>query len=172
MHDFASCKAAHDISCAHARSSSHQHATHSSQPLHYAVCAPTGHTYRTIEHVFQGTKIALVDPATALQFTLDSGHPIGAGDGHTAQQHRMLVTLPPHKLEEWACMRDAVQLQAARSKYAACELARQVLLATGDAQLWHAVPRGQPERFRHLEVLRGELRAAGGDPAALVATGC
>lgn len=129
----------------------------STQPL----CALAGYTYRTVEHVFQGTKIALVDPAIALQFTVDSGDPIGAGDGHTAQQHRKLVILPPHKLEEWARMRDIVQLQAARSKYAACELARQVLLATGDAQLWHAVSRGKPERFRHLEILRGELRAAG-----------
>ena len=41
-------------------------------PFHFE-----GHTYNTIEHVFQAKKIALVDEEKASYFTIESGHAIG-----------------------------------------------------------------------------------------------
>ena len=52
-----------------------------------------GKTYNTIEHVFQSKKIALVNPEKADFFTMESGHPIGQGDGLMAQKNRKLVVL-------------------------------------------------------------------------------
>jgi hypothetical protein len=45
-----------------------------------------GYTYKTIEHVFQAKKIELADKEKALWFTIESGHPIGQGDGDVARK--------------------------------------------------------------------------------------
>lgn len=113
-----------------------------------------GKTYRTIEHAFQSKKIALVNPEIADYFTVESGHPIGKGDGFRAQKCRKIVTLGKKELELWAQMGPYVMEEAAKAKYAQCPDAMVMLLSTNKAQLWHIVPRKKPVRFEHLERIR------------------
>lgn len=115
-------------------------------------------TWNSIEHVFQGLKIAIADPDKAEYFTIDSGHSIGQGDGLEARKHRKLVTLTPQQLKTWNLEKNDVMFESALEKYRVCEEALEVLLATGDAELWHIVSRGQPVRFEHLERVRRMLR--------------
>ena len=122
--------------------------------FHYCPFVFEGKTYNTIEHVFQSKKIALVDPIKASYFTRESGHPIGQGDGLTAQQNRKLVVLDKNSLLKWAQINDKIMEQAAIEKYKSCPEAMKVLKATGDAQLWHIVSRKKPVRFEHLERIR------------------
>jgi predicted NAD-dependent protein-ADP-ribosyltransferase YbiA (DUF1768 family) len=116
-----------------------------------------GHTYNTIEHVFQGKKIELADKEKGLLFTLESGHEIGKGDGEIARKHRKLIKLSPELLQKWGQMRDKVMHDASVAKYKACPEAQAVLKATNSAQLWHVVPRSKPVRFEHLEEIRNEM---------------
>jgi ribA/ribD-fused uncharacterized protein len=113
-----------------------------------------GHTYNTIEHVFQAKKIALADVSKAYKFTVESGDDIGQGDGEMARKHRKLVKLDTTQLKAWNSIKDVVMRSAAIAKYQECTEARRVLLETKDAQLWHIVPRSQPVRFEHLEDIR------------------
>jgi len=115
-----------------------------------------GKTYRTIEHVFQSKKIALVDPVKADYFTVESGHSIGQGDGVVAQKNRKLVILGKKELDTWFQMSQHVMESAARAKYSQCPEAMVVLISTGDAELWHVVSRKKPVRFEHLERIRSE----------------
>jgi predicted NAD-dependent protein-ADP-ribosyltransferase YbiA (DUF1768 family) len=116
-----------------------------------------GHTYNTIEHVFQAEKIALVHRDSAYHFTIESGHEIGIGDGTMAQKARKLIKLDATQLGEWNRIKNSVMVAAASAKYEQCEEAHLVLQATLGAQLWHVVPRGQPVRFSHLEDIRSRM---------------
>jgi len=58
-------------------------------------------TYRTVEHAFQAAKIALVDPALAERFALDSGTDLARGDGAAARKHRKLVLMNAAQLDHW-----------------------------------------------------------------------
>lgn len=113
-----------------------------------------GKTYNTIEHVFQSEKIKLVSPDKALLFTVESGSEIGLGDGEIARKNRKLVKLDANKLAEWGRIKDKIMADAAVEKYKVCKEAREVLKATGNAQLWHIVSRDSPVRFEHLEKIR------------------
>jgi len=117
-----------------------------------------GFTYRTIEHVFQAMKIAIASPARADEFTVESGTVLGSGDGLVARKARKLVLLTSEQQRQWAREQYAVLSEAAEAKYSTCPEAKEVLLATGCAQLWHIVSRSQPIRFTHLEELRRRLR--------------
>ena len=114
-----------------------------------------GKRYNTIEHVFQSKKIALVDPAKADFFTLESGHEIGQGDGSVAQKNRKLVVLQKPELDTWFRISGNVMEKAAIAKFTQCPEAMYVLKLTGDAELWHIVSRKKPVRFLHLEKIRG-----------------
>lgn len=113
-----------------------------------------GYTYNSIEHVFQAKKIELADRESAFNFTLESGHEIGRGDGNVAQKNRKLVVLNKKLLEKWDKIGKDVMRNAAIEKYKACEEARIVLKATLGSQLWHIVSRRKPVRFVHLEEIR------------------
>ena len=114
-----------------------------------------GATYRTIEHAFQAKKIGLLDPEKAKLFTIESGHEIGLGDGQMAQKNRKLVKLSPELLGQWAQIQPAFLLAVAEAKW---RLDPEVLLLTGDAQLFH-IQRAKPAaRFLHLEKARHALR--------------
>lgn len=117
------------------------------------------HRYNTIEHVFQAEKIRLADSERAFWFTVDSGHPIGQGDGALAQKNRKLVRLTPEQLAHWNSIKSNVMEEAAISKFSTCTHARDVLMATGTAELWHIVPRQKPVRFIHLERIREHYRS-------------
>ena len=117
-----------------------------------------GQRYGTVEHAFQASKIALVDPKRALEFTLDSGTELGAGGGAIAQASRKLVRLDRQQLALWDVIKDAVMEQAQEAKFSQCPHAREVLLATGEARLYHIVPRRAASvRFHGLERVRARL---------------
>lgn len=134
-------------------------------PFHF-----NGATYHTIEHAFQAAKIALVDPEKAKAFTMESKTPLGLGDGATARKARKMVMLNPDVLHRWDQMSQKVMAEAATAKYAACAIARDVLCATGNAELWHIVPRGRPIRFLHLEALRSQLQSSFPKNSAVVSS--
>jgi ribA/ribD-fused uncharacterized protein len=116
-----------------------------------------GYTYNTIEHVFQGKKVELVDVKAAHRFTVESGDPIGLGDGAMAQKNRKLVMLSPEDLKKWDAIKWDIMKEAAREKYIQNPEAAKILLNTRDAELWHIVSRQKPVRFKHLEDIRLEL---------------
>lgn len=121
------------------------------------------YTFRSVEHAFQAAKIHLADPAAAYRFTLESGDPIGAGDGSVAQKHRRLMKLSPAQLTIWASISNGVMKSAAEAKYTQNPegVAAKVLKETRDAELLHIVTsRGKPSslvRFSHLEAIRSSL---------------
>lgn len=116
-------------------------------------------TYRTVEHAFQAAKIALVNPALAEQFALDSDTELARGDGVAARMHRKLVLLDDAQLRRWDGHKHAVMRDAMRAKFSRHESLRAVLLATGPAELWHGTGRGQPPaRIHDLETIRDALR--------------
>ena len=116
-----------------------------------------GYTYGSIEHAFQAVKIALVDKDKAYQFTVDSQSELGLGNGADAQKARKLALLNKEQIGEWARISRNIMADIAKAKYAQCELACEILMATNDAELWHIVSRKKPERFIHLENIRSEL---------------
>lgn len=111
-------------------------------------------TYRTIEHAFQAAKIALADPQVAHQFTVESGTELGLACALAARKARKIINLGL-KIKEWDAISRQTMEEIAKAKYAACEEARAVLLATGKAQLWHLVMRSKThDHFEHLERIR------------------
>ena len=114
--------------------------------------------WQTIEHAFQAVKLGRIRQEFFKVFSVESGTELGcAEDGLAARKKRKWALLSPSQLAEWNAQSEAVMAEIARAKYATDAEARRVLLATGKAELWHVVPRGQPIRFRHLELLREEL---------------
>jgi ribA/ribD-fused uncharacterized protein len=116
-------------------------------------------TYRTVEHAFQAAKIAIVDPAMAEWFALESGSELACGDGAAARKHRKLVLLDDAQLRRWDERKHSVMRGAMRAKFSQHEQLRAVLLATLPAELWHGTGRGQPPaRIHDLEMIRDALR--------------
>ncbi len=128
--------------------------------FHVAPFVYEGATWNSIEHVFQGKKIALVDGEKGSWFTREGGHMIGQGDGVMARKNRKLVVLGAADLARWAAMKEEVLYGASMAKVTQVPEAAQVLQRTGKAQLWHIVMRGKPERFTWLERVREELFGA------------
>lgn len=116
-----------------------------------------GKRYRTAEHAFQGIKIGMVDAEKGSWFTLDSGHEIGRGDGEMARKNRKLILLDNHQISEWGRVMPSVLEEILYAKFHQVPLARQVLIATRDAELWHG-SRGVPKaRQFELERVREAL---------------
>jgi ribA/ribD-fused uncharacterized protein len=116
-------------------------------------------TYRTVEHAFQAAKIALVDPALADRFALESDTELARGEGAAARKHRKLLLLDEAQLRRWDGRKHAVMREAMHAKFSQREPLRMVLLATLPAELWHGTGRGQPPaRIHDLETIRDALR--------------
>jgi len=128
-----------------------------------------GLTYRTVEHCFQAAKIALADPTLAQSFALESQSALARGDGVAARKQRKLVLLDPQQLARWDREKHVVMQSAMRAKFSQHPALAAVLLATGNAQLWHGTGRGaQPQRIWDLEAIRTELAEADLPDADLV----
>lgn len=121
-------------------------------------------TYRTVEHAFQATKIEQVHRHQSYKFAIESGSDLALGSGADARAQRGMIELTPTELAEWDAMSQQVMEDVTRAKFYQVQSAQHVLLATGDAQLWHIVPRGKPVRFEHLERIRVEIREALASP--------
>jgi len=113
-----------------------------------------GRTFRTIEHAFHYTKIALADPAAAQAFALESGTALARGSGADAQKARKLRKLDPATIRQWDAMSKSVLQQLQAIKLQTCPEYRRVVRLTAPAQLWHVVSRKPAERWIWLERLR------------------
>ena len=113
-----------------------------------------GRTYRTVEHAFQAAKIALADPAKALEFTVESGTPLGLGDGLAARQARKCVVLGAPQVAQWRGQSDAAMQRAMQAKFTQHAALGRVLQLTLGAELWHGAGRTRPVRMHMLEAVR------------------
>ena len=116
-----------------------------------------GLSFQTIEHAFQYTKIALVDPIAAGSFAIESGSALALGTGADAQKARKLRKLDAMTLRQWDAMSGHVMREIAASKLRDCPIYRHVLVSTKNAQLWHVRMRQSAERWVWLERLRSDL---------------
>lgn len=114
-------------------------------------------SYRTVEHAFQASKIALVDPDRAREFALESGSDLSRADGAAAQKKRKMVQLDADALRIWNVRKDRVMEELWALKFAQPRF-KALLKATGDAHLVHLTGRVKKgERWRGLEALRSKL---------------
>ncbi len=120
---------------------------------------PAGTRWNSIEHVFQGSKFRHYGFKEADKFTMNSGDPIGLGDGAMAQSKRKLKLISD--MSDWNDLSWKVMASAARAKYSQNPDRLRVLKLTGNAKLMHMVTqRGKPSElveFKHLEEIREEL---------------
>jgi predicted NAD-dependent protein-ADP-ribosyltransferase YbiA (DUF1768 family) len=139
-----------------------------------------GHRWNTVEHYFQAKKLALghtrrfedtdLFPLFCLDATPETVAPefahavpllrhIATADGRAARSKRKLIFLTGTNLEQWDAMKDELMAQAQFAKFSQCPTLRAVLLATGDAELWHGAARTPPARMLSLERVRSAIRA-------------
>lgn len=120
---------------------------------------PVGTRWNTIEHVLQGAKFRHYGFKEADKFTMNSGDPIGLGDGVMAQSKSKLKLISD--MSDWNDLSWKVMASAARAKYSQNPDSLRVLKLTGNAKLMHLVTqRGKPSElveFKHLEEIREEL---------------
>ncbi|KAL0480074.1 swarming motility protein YbiA [Acrasis kona] len=117
-----------------------------------------GKKYRTIEHCFHAKKIAIASAERALEFSLDSRSKLSRGDGDEARKNRKMITLSKTDLAKWNFIKSDALEKMQFCKFSQVADARQVLLATCDAELWHGT-RGTPKiRQFTLENVRRKLR--------------
>lgn len=113
-----------------------------------------GLKYKTIEHAFQGSKIAIVDPEVGKWFSIDSGHNIGQSPGLVARKNRKLRRLSAPQLHHWDRIKASVIQNITEAKLSQCPDYRTLLSQTQNAQLWHIQIRQKPVRCQYLELLR------------------
>lgn len=116
-----------------------------------------GKTWNSVEHAFQGSKIALADPEKGEWFALESGHKIGQADGFEARKNRKLVLLGPNELKEWNRIKSGIMESILYEKYIQVPLAGRVMIETDVAELWHSPGRANPERQLEMENVREKL---------------
>lgn len=113
-----------------------------------------GYTWRTVEHVFQAHKF-IDTPTDYYKFTMECDP---TTDGYWARKNRKMLVLNKTQLVHWDSIKGEIMEQLWFSKFSQDPKARAVLLATGDAELWHTAPRMAAERWTGLEILRTQLR--------------
>lgn len=116
-----------------------------------------GKTFNSVEHAFQGYKIATVDKEKGHYFTLESDHPIGKGDGSVAQKNRKLIIFNQEQLSHWDAIKHDVMTEITQQRIMQSSTYRNVLLLTNNAQLWHVMSRKGIIRNVYLEQLRSNL---------------
>ncbi len=131
-----------------------------------------GYRYNTVEHCFQAQKLYIpygpnrsmgqgqpYEQTISYTLTLDSGSALGAADGADAQRQRKAIVLTKAELAHWDTLKEEVMAVAQFAKFSQSGELRQLLLDTGDAELWHGAARQKPVRMRSLERVREALRA-------------
>jgi predicted NAD-dependent protein-ADP-ribosyltransferase YbiA (DUF1768 family) len=117
-----------------------------------------GLTFKTTEHYLQYCKAKIESEKRAYEFTMDSKSKLGLGSGKDARAARKRVMLTKQQWDRWETdIKNKAKTQVRNVKFAQNTLARRVLLATKDAQLWSVVPRCQAIRMTRLEEFRSCL---------------
>lgn len=83
-------------------------------------------------------------------------------DGAAAQKKRKLYVLTASELAHWDSIKNTIMESAQYAKFNQNPTLREVLLATGKAQLWHGAARQPPVRMLCLERVRERLRSGQG----------
>lgn len=119
-----------------------------------------GKRWNTVEHAFQAEKFRELDPQFYDMMSLDSNSLLSKQDGLVARQQRKHLILNYGQLKHWEGIRYELMANLLEAKFRSCEQCAQVLLLTGDAQLWHYAGRGLGyEQWNHLEAIRSKLRS-------------
>jgi hypothetical protein len=113
-----------------------------------------GYTWRTVEHAFQAEKFR-TNPNDMYKFTMECDP---TTDGYWARKQRKMIELNRAQRMHWDSIKREVLEQLWREKFTQDPKARAVLLATGDAELWHFAPRLPADRWIELEGLRDIFR--------------
>lgn len=116
-----------------------------------------GLKYATAEHAFQAQKINLVDSRKGYEFSLDCGSELSKGNGEAARRQRKMVLLNNDQIRYWRKESTGVMNRIWKAKFTQVNHARDCLLATKHAELWHGA-RGIPKARQYgLEAIRAEL---------------
>lgn len=117
-----------------------------------------GLQWNTVAHNFYAHRLTYCDPDYAWKFTLDSGDPIGKLN-YKVFEHRNDCRLNKKQEAEWDLYKDEIQRRALLNKFIQHSELKDILLMTGDAELWRVGERGgAPERRHVLEEIRNTLR--------------
>lgn len=137
---------------------------------------PDGHRYNTVEHYFQAKKLYIaLGPERFFQeqsmqpfeatylfrtFCLDApdAAPSASEGGAAAQKRRKMIYLAEPELTLWDARRENVMFDAQLAKFSQNDELKEILLATGNAELWHGAARQPPARMLSLERVREALR--------------
>ncbi len=116
-------------------------------------------TWNTVEHAYQAAKFESLNEDVFYSFSLDSDTELGKGDGAAAKKQNKVMKLTKAQQKEWDDKKAAVLQELWAAKFKHNPEARQALLSTGNAQLWHVIPRSHTkEHWTDLEALRQTLR--------------
>ena len=131
-----------------------------------------GYRYNTVEHCFQAQKLKIpygparsagsvvpFEETAAYALTIESGTPLSKGAGIAARKMRKAVLLTVPELLAWDAQKEDVMAAAQFAKFSQNGALRDLLISTGDAELWHGAARQPPARMRSLERVRAALRA-------------
>lgn len=115
-------------------------------------------TFRSVEHAYQYTKVALAKPEQAKLFSIESGSGLSKTDGPEVKKAGRLWKLSKEQICRWDWNSLRVMTRLVEAKAKVCPLFRQTLLATRSAQLWHLRPRQDPQRWSWMELIRTRLQ--------------
>ena len=116
-----------------------------------------GNIYNSVEHAFQSCKIRLANKEMANYFTVNSNHYIGLGDGALAQRSRKIVVLSKSQIRNWDCIKYNIMIQITLQRILQSTKYKNILLLTGNAELWHVISRNGVVRNKYLEELRDAI---------------
>lgn len=115
--------------------------------------------FSSAEHAWHYAKFKSIERPEALLFTLESKSELSKQSALVAkQQGRKLYHMSPSEISFWEQNKLPFINEILYSKFNQCSLAKQVLLATHNAELWHTLPRSKiQEHWTHLEHIRKTL---------------
>ena len=115
-----------------------------------------GNWFKTIEHGYHYNKAMLFFPDRASRYI--SGGDLADAEPNEVKRSTNKRFMPLNRIQllQWSKMSEAVLAELAKAQYTQNPNMRDMLLATGDAQLWHVL-RGKRQRFNWLEKLRKTL---------------
>jgi predicted NAD-dependent protein-ADP-ribosyltransferase YbiA (DUF1768 family) len=132
-----------------------------------------GRRYNSVEHCFQAQKLKIpVGPMRShggdppplerqlwYSLTMDSFTRVSQADGAAARGMRKDILLSQAEIAYWDSQKEEVMAAAQFAKFSQNGALRDILIATGDAELWHGAARQRPARMWSLERVRAALRA-------------
>lgn len=121
-----------------------------------------GRTYLTLEHALQAKKFQGIDLTLFESFAQESKSKLAYRGGAEARKMRKTILLTATQLEKWDQEKISHVENMQWEKFSQCQKAKEVLLATQEAELWHFLartPKGKNlQHWTSLENVRTRLR--------------